>query len=362
MTIPFHRVETRDGTRVVDRMEPGELQPLLDALCRAKTSDRGAEVSAIEALPGHAGFSWGFTLRHGGGANNERLVLRLPPPGVRWTGTADIVRQARVMQALRDTPVPVAAVRWAGDDLEWFGSPYSVVERLPGSTLWLIEALAPGPIAFEAPFLRVAAEHATAALAALHRVDWQAILPDWGPPPSLEDEVLRWDWLAARNADPERSSDPSLTSLAPAVRERLLARIPSSQCDGLFHGDYQWTNLLMHEGRLAAELDWELSGVGATAMDVGWLAVFSDPDSWVGKARSTALLPSAEEIISLYQEALGEPVTDAGWYRALAGYKFALITSLNLTLHRRGKRPDPHWEDIGPSAPRLLERALEMLG
>lgn len=344
-------------------MEPGELEPLLEAFCRAKTGDRRAEVSGIEVLPGHAGFSWGFTVRHGAGSapREEWLVLRLPPPGVRWVGTADVVRQARVMRALRDTPVPVPAVRWAGDDLQWFGRPYSVVERLPGETLWLTEALAPRPITFDAPFLHRVAEQAAAALAALHRVDWQAKLPDWGPPLSLEDEVLRWDWLLARTADPERAADPSLTAAGPTVRDRLLARVPPPPQHGIFHGDYQWTNLLVYEGRLLAVLDWELAGVGATGMDVGWLAVFSDPESWVGRARSTAPLPRAEEIVALYEEALGEPMSGIRWYRALAGYKFALITGLNLSLHRRGKRPDPHWEDIGPSAPRLLERALEML-
>ena len=37
------------------------------------------------------------------------------------------------------------------------------------------------------------------------------------------------------------------------------------------------------------------------------------------------------------------------WFRALAAYKFAIITGFNLALHRRGKRPDPLWERIGQS-------------
>jgi hypothetical protein len=31
-------------------------------------------------------------------------------------------------------------------------------------------------------------------------------------------------------------------------------------------------------------------------------------------------------------------------------------------LHRRGKRDDPHWEEIALSAPRMFERGLELLG
>jgi hypothetical protein len=49
------------------------------------------------------------------------------------------------------------------------------------------------------------------------------------------------------------------------------------------------------------------------------------------------------------------------WFRAFAGYRFGVITCFNLMLHRRGKRHDPEWERIGTSAPRMFERALELL-
>ena len=49
------------------------------------------------------------------------------------------------------------------------------------------------------------------------------------------------------------------------------------------------------------------------------------------------------------------------WHRALGGYAFAVIIGLNLMLHRRGKRPDPHYEQLAPSAPTLVDRALAVL-
>ncbi|MER3419696.1 MAG: hypothetical protein C4290_03840, partial [Chloroflexota bacterium] len=118
-------------------------------------------------MPGHAGFSWGFVLRHGT-KQEERLVLRLPPPGVRWVGTADVLRQARIMRALANTAVPVPRVRWAGDDLEWFERPYMVVERLPGDTLRFRTSTG-APVDFDAATLRDMASQVTAALAALQQ-------------------------------------------------------------------------------------------------------------------------------------------------------------------------------------------------
>jgi hypothetical protein len=49
------------------------------------------------------------------------------------------------------------------------------------------------------------------------------------------------------------------------------------------------------------------------------------------------------------------------WFRAFAGYRFGVITCFNVMLHRRGKRHDPHWEDIALSAPTMFSHGLELL-
>ena len=73
-------------------------------------------------------------------------------------------------------------------------------------------------------------------------------------------------------------------------------------------------------------------------------------------------MPRADELIAQYAEAWGRPTGDVSWFRALAAYKFAIITGFNLGLHRRGKRPDPLWERIGLSSGSLPARAVELLG
>ena len=52
---------------------------------------------------------------------------------------------------------------------------------------------------------------------------------------------------------------------------------------------------------------------------------------------------------------------DVNWFRALAAYKFAIISGFNLSLHRRGKRDDPLWETSKLSMEPLVTRALELL-
>ena len=327
-----------------------ELAAQLTALCRARTGDPAASAKDVAPLPGHAGFSFSFTLRAGGEA--EPLVLRLAPPGVRIRGTADVARQARLIDALGRCGIPVPPVRWYGDEPDWFGRPYSVVERVPGSTL----AHENEHGALAANLVRKVVEQAVGVLARLHRLEpvpaacWleQSLDP--------AHDVERWDRFV------ERSADPELVALAPTLRRRLLERVPRRFRTGMFHGDFQWTNLLVHDGTLAAVLDWELSAVGPVLNDVGWLCVFSDPESWADDHPGLPPVPPPEEVEQMYRDEWGEPLDgDISWFRALAGYKFAAISGFNLMLHRRGKRPDPYWESLERSIPRLLERGLELL-
>jgi hypothetical protein len=70
-----------------------------------------------------------------------------------------------------------------------------------------------------------------------------------------------------------------------------------------------------------------------------------------------------DEIVQIYSESAKFPVSmdEVRWFRAFSAYRFGVITCFNLMLHRRGKRPDPHWELIAVSAPRMFERGLELL-
>ncbi len=194
------------------------------------------------------------------------------------------------------------------------------------------------------------------ALAGIHRVDWEPRCAYLGDPVSLSDDVTRWDRFVEKAADPEALGD------VPALRQLLLDRMPTTAHVGLFHGDFQFSNLWYSSaGELRAVLDWELCGIGATLNDVGWVATFNDPAAWTHDGAVPDGMPRADELIARYAEAWGEPLDDVAWFRALAAYKFAIITGFNLALHRRGKRPDPLWERIGQSIGSLQARARQLL-
>src|SRR5690349_21424527 len=218
-------------------MEVEQLHERLVPFARAMTGDKKAEVSNVSKTSGHAGFSYFFDVETGGQLSS--YFIRLPPPGVKLEGTADVLRQVAVLNALEGTDVPHATVVWSGDDPQWFGLPYFVTRKHDGDVLrgdWLLR--------FDEGHRRDMARQAMTALAGIHRADPAKLsyLGDfWG----FEFDVTRWDRFYERAAEPQR------LALHDRVRETLLSRIPEGSRIGLYHGDFQWANMIFSaDGRL----------------------------------------------------------------------------------------------------------------
>jgi len=153
-----------------------------------------------------------------------------------------------------------------------------------------------------------------------------------------------------------------MMELQPAVKELLVGCVPADPRGGISHGDTQWTNFLYKPNKsLGVIVDWELWSVGATLNDLGWFCTFADDAAWAEDGIPRMPTPPPEFLMDAYAEAFGSAPPEMDWYRAFASYKFAIITGLNLSLHRRGKRPDPLWEDLKSSANTLLQRSYDLL-
>jgi aminoglycoside phosphotransferase (APT) family kinase protein len=333
-------------------LELAELLERLTPFCVDRYGTDDVRVFDVVKMPGHAGFAYGFRVETGG--RTDSWFLRLPPPNVNWRGTADVLRQVAVLNALDGTEVPHCSVKWSGDDLQWFDSPYFVVPWLEGDVLRLA-AGEWGEHLSDSALLDLG-KQVMGALAGIHNVD-PAKAPYLGEPMPFSDDVTRWDRFYEKAADPERLKD------VPLVRRKLLDQLPAEAPVGIFHGDFQVANLFCSpEGKLLAVIDWELTGIGATLNDLGWICTFSDPKAWSGPRSELPTFLDPETLVALYADAYGAPLPDLNWFRALAAYKFAIITGLNLSLHRRGKRHDPLWEDTKLSMTALIDRANELLG
>ena len=320
-------------------------------MVRAKTGDPGARISEVSPLPGHAGFGYSFILeRTTAGGPSGKLVLRVAPEGVRIAGPADVVRQARIMKSLADTDVPVPPILWYGDEPEFFGRPYFVDGFVDGFKL--------ADITLPRDEARAYARTGIETLAALHRVPWEPRRDAWGSVTELSEEMKRLDHLLDRD-----TLDPRVVARAPELREKLRSSLPARPRIGIVHGDFQFANVLFKTGKVVAVIDWEISMIGPTLLDLGWICFFSDPASFFQGGSASTSPMTADEIVDIYSKSAGVPISmdEVRWFRAFAGYRFGVITCFNVMLHRRGKRDDPHWEEIALSAPTMFSHGLELL-
>ncbi|MDP6416495.1 MAG: phosphotransferase, partial [Gammaproteobacteria bacterium] len=168
-------------------MELRDLKQRLVPFCAAHYEDQSPEVIDVFQMPGHAGFSYGFSVSTADSL--DKWYIRLPPPNVKLLGTADVLRQVAALNALPDA-VPHCRVKWSGDDPRWFGRPYFIVPQLEGDIVRQDHSSWVARLGVESR--TDMARQAVQALAAIHRVDpGQAAY--LGDPVALQDDVNRWD-------------------------------------------------------------------------------------------------------------------------------------------------------------------------
>jgi len=315
----------------------------------------GATVRALRGFSGsHGGLTFGFEVWDAAEETRlDDLVIRLAPVGVRRSGNTDVARQVPLLRTLKEHGFPVPAIRFAGADDPWFPTAYVVFERLPGRAfiVWDPDPSFDRAAAAVAPLWR----QAVRALARVHRFDWKAHLKDWEAPTPIAGEVERWDRILAKAAEPAWRRQGEI------VRELLVRAGPPPSPQGLLYGDCQPGNILYDAtGQLVGLLDWELSGIGAQLYDLGWLLMIGDRESWHPDwCPVNPLTPEA--LAAEYEAHAARPSVGLPWYRALAGYRMAVVTGLFTRLHREGRRPDPAWEKFALAVPALFERARSLL-
>jgi aminoglycoside phosphotransferase (APT) family kinase protein len=301
---------------------------------------------------GHAGLTFGFDVVNGAAEPLGSYVLKLAPVGVARRGNTDVYRQAPLLWGLRSVGMPVPAVPWASPSDDALGTPFIVMERLPGRIFFVWGPHTSFPR--EAPMVRALWLEAAEVLARLHKVDWQTALPDWEKPRALCEELDTWVPLL------RHAAAPAIEQAGAELHRLLAVHIPNESATGVIHGDFQPGNILYVDGKASAIIDWELASIGAQGLDIGWLMMLADASAWPAACRPIAPITRAE-IRDCYRGAGGPAFRDASWYQALAQFRLGAIACLNVKLHRSGKRPDHFWESMAPAISVLFARGIELL-
>ncbi|WP_211241739.1 phosphotransferase family protein [Patulibacter minatonensis] len=302
---------------------------------------RGLLDGAIEDLhrigDGHSN----ITLLVGDGT--RRVVVRRPPPPPLPPGAHDVLREARVLQALEDTGVPVAKVLGVDDVPEVADVPMYVMEHVGGVVL---TDDTPEPYANPKTRKHVA-DGLIDGLAALHAVDWRAQgLEGYGKADGyLERQLRRLGKLIDGGVQPD-----GLEELGNELRETM----PESGPSTIVHGDYRIGNLMVRpdeEQPVAAILDWELATIGDPLADVGYLVgTWAFPGAPVHPLTRLCMVttedgwPSPDELAARYAEKTGRDVSQLPWYGAFALWRLAVLFEYGRRRYETGDG-DPYYAD-----------------
>ena len=278
----------------------------------------GAEVTQVAPLAGGVS-NLTYRIDRGGAAS---VVLRLQ----REHGIFepyDVVREARVLEALAGTDVPVPEVLATTGASEALGAPFFVMEY--------VDAPHMGEV--------LRSEQVTASyvstVAAIHALPWRDAGLGFLDPPPAGVETSRRD-LARVNERARRyghDADPFIAELS-----RWLANHqPETHDLVLCQGDINVFNYLFREEQVVAVVDWEQAHIGDRQSDLGLLAALT---YFFGAQGHPADLP----IMVDYRALTGESLPELPYFVLVGLHKLAVIH--RIWLAEGDRLPWYAWEQV----------------
>ncbi len=254
---------------------------------------------------------------------DHRMVLRMPGAAADARRLDGLLREIRLVRALKGTDVPHAELIAADGTGEVLGKPFYVMAEIDG---W-----SPMDGGWQAPFdtdlvaRRDLAFELVGGAAKLGRVDWRAQgLDGFGRPAGFhERQVDRWlNFLSAYQV----RELPGLDVAADWLRQNQ----PAHYAPGIMHGDYQFANVMYANGgpaRLAAIVDWEMTTIGDPLLDLGWCLLGYDGEepSTDGFYLDMAGMPSRSELLEHYEKISGRSTEHIDYYLVLANWKLGIM-------------------------------------
>jgi aminoglycoside phosphotransferase (APT) family kinase protein len=259
------------------------------------------------------------------------LILRLPPSAGAMLDGHGVIAQAAIYRELgsaRGAP-PVPGIVLSCKDASVLGTPFFVMERVPGESIHDID-LQPWFIAGSDASRREVCRRWVSAFAGLAKLAPLAVL---GEVVSPEDDARMWQAFA------KAADSPQLV----AQYDRLLAvPAPRSGPPTVVHGDTKLSNLMWQDGEVSAVLDWEMALNGEPLADLGYM-LYGFESAWHGPTtpQKQPGMPGRDQVIAWWERVSERSADGVFWHEIAQIAKITAIIAEGTNMWVTGRSQDP---------------------
>ncbi len=316
-------------------------------------------VPAVTQFPGGAS-NLTYLLRYA----NRELVLRRPPRGAKAKSAHDMLREARVMNALKPSYPYVPAILARCDDAEVIGQDFYVMERFDGTVL---RRDLPTALGLDRDGVHHLCTGFIDRLIELHNVD--TTQPDLSALGKGEGYIARQvsGWSERWRQAATDGSDPCDDVLA-----WLDAHQPArDNASCVIHNDYRFDNVVLAADdplRIIGVLDWEMATVGDPLMDLGgslayWVQADDDPvyQSFRRQPTHEAGMLTRREVIAYYGQRSGLDVSNFGFYEVFGLFRLMVIIQQIYRRYALGQTTNPQFAGFGDAARYMGQRCRRII-
>ncbi len=329
-----------------------------------------AHIEGLEGVPVISQYPSGnsnltYRLRYG----DLDLVLRRPPFGTKAKSAHSMIREYRVMTALRPVFAQVPETLYYTDDESVIGAEFYVMKRVEGH---VIKSEIPQSWGFDPDRTRLLCTHFWQKLMDLHRVDIAAAgLSDFGKPEGYAARQIH-GW----NGRYKNAQTPDVDTFEDVQQwlEDALAKHNRSDANNrrsVLHGDFRIDNVILDRDdptRVLALLDWEICALGDPLMDLGTALAYwtqaDDPDYLKGLVMQPSDAPGMmirAEILDMYQQQTGIDTGNFTFYTVYGYFRNAVILQQIYYRYYQGQTQDQRFKNFGIATQNLGDHCRSLI-
>jgi aminoglycoside phosphotransferase (APT) family kinase protein len=292
--------------------------------------------------------------------SGRELVLRRPPFGHRAKGAHDMLREARVMKALKPVYPYVPEVVAVCDDPTVIDADFFVMERIRGI---IPRTNLPAGMVLSPEDTRVLCRNMLDRMIELHQVDYVAAgLSKLGKGEGyVARQVAGW-------SDRYRKARTENVGDFEPVMAWLAAKMPGEVAITLVHNDFRFDNVVLDERdpmRVIGVLDWEMATLGDPLMDLGnslayWIEPGDDAFRQQTRRQPTQLpgMFTRAEVVEYYGQKTGMRVDDFDFYEVYGLFRLAVIIQQIYFRFHHGQTANPEFGSYYTSTQWLEQHCL----